>query len=208
MERPINKYIAVSYKLYTVETDGKHLVEEATEEHPFQFISGFGVTLDAFERQVADLEKGAEFDFELGKDEAYGDYEEAHVLDLDRSLFCINGHFDHERIYKDAVVPLQNADGNRFLGRVLDIGDDKVKIDLNHPLAGQTLNFKGRVVENREATNEELQAMANRLSGEGCGCGGCGGGCCGDGDCDDDCGSHGHHHDHKGGCCGGGHCHG
>lgn len=196
MDKPVNKYIAVSYKLYTVEDGEKHLVEEAKAEHPFQFISGFGVTLDAFERQVASLEKGEEFDFELGKDEAYGDYEDAHVLDLDRDMFCINGHFDHEHIYKDAVVPLQNADGNRFLGRVLDITDSKVKIDLNHPLAGQTLNFRGCVLESREATNEEIQGMLNRLSGEGCGCGcdHCGG---------DNCGGDGHHHhDHHGGCCG------
>ena len=124
MDKPQNKYIAVAYKLYTAENGESNLVEEATEERPFQFISGFGVTLDAFEKEIAGLEPGAEFDFELTKDEAYGDYEEAHVLDLDREMFCINGHFDHEHIFKDAVVPLQNADGNRFFGRVLDISDD------------------------------------------------------------------------------------
>ena len=204
MDTTVNKYIAVSYRLYTVENGESHLVEEATEDKPFQFISGFGVTLDAFERNIASLDKGADFDFELTKDEAYGDYEQARVLDLDREMFCINGHFDHEHIYQDAIVPLQNADGNRFMGRVLSIGGDKVRMDLNHPLAGQTLNFKGRVVESREATNAEIQAMVNRLSGEGCGCG-CGH--CG-GDCGDGCDSHDHHHDHKGGCCGGGHCHG
>ena len=189
MDKPQNKYIAVAYKLYSAENGESNLVEEATEERPFQFISGFGVTLDAFEKEIAGLEPGAEFDFELTKDEAYGDYEEAHD------------------IFKDAVVPLQNADGNRFFGRVLDISDDKVKMDLNHPLAGQTLQFKGRVLESREATNDEIQAMINRLSGEGCGCG-CGscGGDCGDG-CGDGCGEHGHHHHgDNGGCCGG-HCH-
>ncbi|MDE5947265.1 MAG: peptidylprolyl isomerase, partial [Prevotella sp.] len=123
------------------------------------------------------------------KDEAYGDYEAARVLDLERQMFCINGHFDHDHIYKDAIIPLQNEDGNRFYGRVLEIGTDSVKIDLNHPLAGKTLNFKGCVNESREATNDEIQGMINRLSGEGCGCG-CHGGChgdCGDGDCEDGC---------------------
>lgn len=206
MDKPQNKYIAVSYKLYTVENGENHLVEEAPAERPFQFISGFGVTLDAFESQIAGLEKNAGFDFQLTKDEAYGDYEAARVLELDREMFSVNGHFDHEHIFKDAIVPLQNEDGNRFYGRVLDIADDKVKMDLNHPLAGQTLVFKGKVLESREATNDEIQGMINRLSGEGCGCGcdDCGCGCddCGGG-CGDDCG---HDHDHKGGCCGG-HCH-
>ena len=67
MDKPQNKYIAVAYKLYTAENGESNLVEEATEERPFQFISGFGVTLDAFEKEIAGLEQGAEFDFELSK---------------------------------------------------------------------------------------------------------------------------------------------
>ena len=204
----LNKYIAVAYKLYTVDNGESELVEEATDKEPFQFISGYGITLDAFEKEIAGLEKGAEFDFTLQKDEAYGDYEQEHVLDLDKEIFCINGHFDRERIYKDAIVPLQNEDGNRFLGKVVSVGYDKVRIDLNHPLAGKTLNFKGHVVESREATNEEIQGLINRMSGEGCCCGGHhdDGGCCGHGHGEGHC--KGHHDDgeccgghHEGGCC-------
>lgn len=199
----LNKYIAVAYKLYTVDNGESELVEEATDKEPFQFISGYGITLDAFEKEIAGLEKGAEFDFTLQKDDAYGDYEQEHVLDLDKEIFCINGHFDRERIYKDAIVPLQNEDGNRFLGKVVSVGNDKVRIDLNHPLAGKTLNFKGHVVESREATNEEIQGLINRMSGEGCCCGGHhdDGGCCGHGHGEGHCKSH---HD-DGECCGGHH---
>ena len=204
----MNKYIAVAYKLYTVDNGESELVEEATDKEPFQFISGYGITLDAFEKEIAGLEKGAEFHLTLQKDEAYGDYEQEHVLDLDKEIFCINGHFDRERIYKDAIVPLQNEDGNRFLGKVVSVGNDKVRIDLNHPLAGKTLNFKGHVVESREATNEEIQGLINRMSGEGCCCGGHhdDGGCCGHGHGEGHC--KGHHDDgeccgghHEGGCC-------
>lgn len=196
MEANKNKYIAVAYKLSTVENGKNVLIEEATESAPFQFISGFGIALDAFEKAVEGLETGSDFDFTLTKDEAYGDYLDEHVIDLDRDVFVINGHFDHDNIYKDAVIPLQNEDGNRFHGKVLEVGEDKVKVDLNHPLAGKTLNFKGKIVTNREATNDEIQGMVNRLSGEGCGCcghhgdeDGCGG-----------CGGHGHDHGHGCGC--------
>jgi FKBP-type peptidyl-prolyl cis-trans isomerase SlyD len=128
------------------------------------------------------------------------------VLELDREIFSINGQFDKEHIYKDAIVPLQNEDGNRFYGRVLDITDEKVKMDLNHPLAGKTLNFKGKIAENREATLDEIQSMINHLSGEGCGngCGDCDGGC-GEG-CGEGCGGH-HDHEHGEKGCGCGHCH-
>ena len=197
MEKKHNMFMAVSYTLYTVDGENREKIEEAPTTKPFEFISGFGVTLDEFEKNIVELEPGAQFDFELTKEQAYGDDEEERVLDLDRSIFQINGHFDHENIFVDAIVPLQNEEGNRFYGRVMDITDDKVKMDLNHPLAGKTLNFKGRVLEKREASNQEIQNLVNFLSGEGgCGCGDCGGGC-GDHEC-------GGHHDHGCGC---GHCH-
>ena len=140
----------------------------------------------------------------IESEEAYGERLDERVLDLNKDIFTINGHFDHDNIYKDAIVPLQNEDGNRFTGRVLDVTEDTVKMDLNHPLAGLDLLFKGEIVENREATNEEIQQMLSHISGEG-GCGGCGGGCDhhhGDGEGD----GHGHScgcgHGHHGGGCG------
>ncbi len=174
MENKHNMFVAVSYTLYTVDGEKKEKIEEAPASKPFEFITGFGVTLDEFEKQIAQLDKGADFEFQLSKEQAYGDFEQERVLDLDRSIFQINGHFDHENIFEGAVVPLQNEDGNRFYGRVLEIGADKVKMDLNHPLAGKTLCFSGKVIDKREATNQEIQNLVNFLSGEhscGCGCG-------------------------------------
>ena len=184
-----NKYkdITVSYKLYTIENDVRELEEEAPASQPFAFISGFGTTIPGFEANIASLNAGDDFDFTLNTDEAYGEYYDERVIDLDKNIFCINGKFDTENIYVDAIIPLQNEDGNRFMGHVLEIGDTTVKIDLNHPLAGKKLNFAGKVIESREATNKEIEAMINRLSGGCGGCGGnCGGGCggnCGGGEC-------------------------
>jgi FKBP-type peptidyl-prolyl cis-trans isomerase SlyD len=193
MDQIQHKYIVVSYELHTTENGEDKVIETATEEKPFSFVTGFGMTLDAFEEETLKLEMGDDFEFTLPQEKAYGEYVAERVIDIDKSIFTINNHFDHEHIYKDAVVPLQNEDGNRFYGKIVEVGEEKVKVDLNHPLAGETLHFAGKVLENREATDEEIKAMIARLSGGGCGCG------CHDceGDCD------GHHHD---GCdCG--HCH-
>ncbi len=207
METVDNKYIAVAYELYTTGEDGvAELVEKAPAEHPFQFISGMGFALDAFENQVARLAQGDKFDFVLPKADAYGDFVEERVLRLDREMFCINGHFDKDNIYPGNVITLLNEDGNRLQGLVMEVGAEKVTVDMNHPLAGKDLHFKGEVVEMRPATNDEIQGFINRMSGEGCGCEGCEGGCGGHGK-DREGGHHcGHHHegDH---CCGGGHCH-
>ena len=190
----MNKYIKVSYSLYTISDEGKQdLVERATEAHPFQFISGMGVALDAFEQHVADLEQGEEFNFVLSQDDAYGPYEQEHVLDLNKEMFCIDGHFDAQNIYPGAFVPLMNEDGNHFQGKIVEVGENTVKVDLNHPLAGQTLQFKGRILESREATNKEIEGLLNMMSSDGCGC--------------EDCNCEHHHHDEKNGKCGCGHHH-
>ena len=195
MDNQKNKYVAVSYKLYTNDETGRHLVEETREGQPFCFISGFGFALDKFEQIITATPQGEKFNFTLSVDEAYGAYQQEYVLDLERETFCINGHFDHEHIYKDAIVPLQNEEGHRFNGRVLEVGEEKVKIDLNHPLAGEALHFEGTVLENRDATEEEISHLMKHLAG-GCGCN------CGD--CEGGCDSHEHHHDGECGC---GHCH-
>ena len=189
-----NKYVTVAYELYTDNDKGIHeLVEKAPIEHPFQFISGLDIALDSFESKILALAEGEAFDFVLKVDEAYGPYEQDHVIELPKETFAINGRFDKDMVYPGAVLPLVNADGMRFQGLVLELKDNTVIIDLNHPLAVKDLHFKGQVVTMRDATNEEIQALINH---EGCNCGGdCEGGCEG--------GCGGHHHEHgEGECCG------
>ncbi len=198
-----NKYINLSYQLYDA-TEGKsELIEQTSDSKPFNFISGLGIALQAFEDNVTPLEKGANFEFDIPHDQAYGEYDASLVIDMDKSIFAVDGKFDDEHIKKGAVVPLQNADGDRFLGHVLEISDAQVKMDLNHPLAGKDLKFKGQILETRDATDQELSAYENMIHGhqDGCGCNcedcehgsehhkdGC------DGSCGDD-------HECCGGCC-------
>lgn len=184
-----NYRIGIDYKLYVIEDDGTAVLEEeTTKQEPFRYLSGFNTTLEKFETETVNLNVGDSFDFTLTKDEAYGDYYEDRVLMLDKQMFTVNGKFDSQNIQVDALVPLQNEAGQRFLGHVLEITETQVKMDLNHPLAGKTLNFKGTVVEKEEATAKEIQAMIAHLTGQGGGCGGCGGGncgSCGGGNCGD-----------------------
>ena len=189
METVENKYITVAYKLYTVEDGEKELFEETNTEHPFQFISGLGTTLESFENQMTALSKGDKFDFTIPADEAYGAYDEQHVFDLPKNIFEIDGKFDSERVTEGSIVPLMTGDGQRVNASVVEIKPDAVVVDLNHPLAGADLIFEGEVIESRPATNEEIQELVKMMSGEGCGCDSCGS------DCGDDCG------------CEGGHCH-
>ncbi|MGN0233942.1 MAG: peptidylprolyl isomerase [Bacteroidaceae bacterium] len=180
-----NRYISVSYKLYSQVRDSEpELVEEATSEAPFEFISGLGMTLDDFEKEISPLEQNAPFDFTLSVEQAYGEYDPQGRQEVPRSMFEIDGKLDSRYIYEGAVVPLQDGDGHRFNGLIALIQDDMVTVDLNHPLAGKTLRFVGKVEQTRLATDEEVKHTLMALSGES-GCGGCGN--CGDGGCGSGC---------------------
>lgn len=182
-----NKYISVSYKLYSsAPGEEPELIEETAEGEPFIFISALGMTLDAFEAQIAPLQVGDKFDFTLSPDDAYGDYDEAGRQALPRNVFEINGKLDTRFIYEGAVVPLASPDGARFNGTVVEISEQSVTVDLNHPLAGKSLNFQGSVLETREASNDEIRDALNQITGCGGGCsGGCGG--CSGGNCEGGC---------------------
>lgn len=104
----------------------------------------------------------------------------------------VDGKFDDELIAVGNTVPMMSSNGQRLNGLVLEINQENIKMDFNHPLAGEDLFFAGKVLEVREASDEEL---AQILSGGGCGCdsGGCG---------DDGCGDDHHNHSHGGCGCG------
>ena len=190
MENITNKKIRVAYTLISHRNGESEEVEKTTREQPFEFLSGVGYTLDAFEENLKDLKKGDSFDFTIPSADAYGDYDPDHVQDFDREVFTIDGKFDSAHIYAGNVVEMMRADGSPILGTVKEVTPFKVVMDFNHPLAGCDLQFFGNVVDSRNATEAEMKKFydALRASQQGCGgCSGCNGGSCGDG-CDSGCG--------------------
>ena len=209
MESNKNIYLEIAYELFVPNEEGNwDLVEKTSKGNPFQFITGLGFALPAFEKQVISLKDGDTFDFIIPVEDAYGEYTDEHVIELPKDIFCVNGKFDETRIYPGNVIPLANADGNRFDGIVQEVRDNVVVMDLNHPLAGKELHFRGSVLTSRVATANELQAFVTKMNGEeDCEC--CShheSGCCGHHEGENCCSHHheeSHHcHHHEGGCCG------
>lgn len=186
----MKRFIQASYKLYDV-TEGRHdLLEETQDGKPFVFITEMGIALDAFEQKIAALEAGQDFLFSLPAASAFGEHLDERVIDLDKSIFTVDGKFDSDHVQLGATLPLENADGNRFLAQVVAIGEKVVRVDLNHPLAGRDLSFEGKVLINRPATEEDIQAFNDSLHhhchhGKDGGCGNCDGSCGNDGGCKD-----------------------
>ncbi len=194
MKITANKSVSAEYELYVdAELEGElELMEKASPEQPLNFVYGVGMMLPKFEENLFGMQVGDKFDFVINTEDAYGLYDDESVLDLDRSIFEIDGKLDSEVIFEGNVVPLMDNDGNRINAQIVSISDTHVKVDLNHPLAGENLHFKGSVLEVREATEKELAAIMG--GGCGCGSGGCGSGCG-----DNGCGSE---HDHAEDSCG------
>ncbi len=175
------KFVAVSYDLFIRDEEEKlELWEQAPETAPLRFTCGLGMMLEKFEENLRGLKVGDIFDFTIAMEDAYGEYEEGRVIELDKSIFMVDGKFDDEYIKEGNIVPMMDTEGNRMNGIVLEIKKDKIKMDFNHPLAGEDLNFRGKVLEVRDATEEEIAVATHPHK-----CGGCGGGC---GDCDSNCG--------------------
>lgn len=171
-----NAVVNAEYELFVDGENGElELMERATPEQPLNFVYGIGMMLPKFEEQLNGLEPGDSFDFTIDSDEAYGAYDDEAVVELERAVFEIDGKLDEDMVFEGNVVPLMDSDGNRLQAQVVAVTDTHVTVDLNHPLAGENLHFKGKVLDVREASAEELNAL---LSG-GCGSGGCG--------CDNDC---------------------
>lgn len=183
-------FVALTYDLYVGEENEKELMEQATEEQPLTFYTGLGMMLDKFEAEIAPLKVGDSFDFVIPVNDAYGEYEDEKIIELPKNIFEVDGAIDEEMIAEGNMVPLVDSEGNRINASIVSVGEDIVTVDINHPLAGEDLHFIGKVIEMREATEEELKAVFS--SGCGCGSGGCdsgdcGSGCgCSSGECDSD----------------------
>jgi FKBP-type peptidyl-prolyl cis-trans isomerase SlyD len=192
MNISINKMVTLSYVLRAESKDGE-IIEQTSPENPLKFVFGAGSMLPQFESNLTGKTQGEDFEMLLSAQNAYGEVDEEAIVELPKDIFVIDGNFDEERFQSGAVVPMQSADGRRMNGTILEIVDDIIRMDFNHPLAGLDLYFTGNIIEVREATEEELAPAM------GCGCGSGG------------CGSHNHDDDHgcsdsgcgcsSGGCC-------
>ena len=171
-----NKVVSLSYELRTEGKDGE-IIETVDANHPLMFIFGTGSLIPGFERNVENLKTGDRFAFLLGCEEAYGAAVEEAVQEIPITTFVVDGEIDHDMLFEGNAIPMMDSNGNRLNGVVVEIKDDTVVMDFNHPLAGDDLYFSGTVVDVREATAEELKhgrVASNCSSG---GCSGCGGGC-------------------------------
>ncbi len=147
-----NSVVSLSY---TLTLDNGAIADQTSDENPFVFIHGLGQTLAAFDENLANLKAGDHFNFTIDAANGYGTPHPDRIINIARSIF------DGDDVPSDMLtvgnfVPMQDQEGNPMEGLIVEIDDEKVRMDFNHPLAGQSLHFTGNIIEVRAASQEEI----------------------------------------------------
>ena len=139
--------VALDYELFDV--DG-NLIEKTDE--PIEYLhGGYDGIFPVVEQALDGKNVGDTCRVRLEPDDAFGEYdaELVHVEPLDKFPGKVNVGMQFEG--------RSGASDEMLVYTVTDIADEKVVVDGNHPLAGQTLDFSCTVSSVRSATSEELQ---------------------------------------------------
>lgn len=151
-----DKVVGMTYILSKDNVEGE-LVQEVSKDKPFVVLFGVGALLPKFEENLEGLAVGDAFNFALTSEEGYGEKTTEAIVDLDKKIFEVEGKIDKEFLKAGSSIPMTNENGQPLNGLVLEVAENTVKMDFNHPLAGQGLFFTGEVVEVREASAEEIE---------------------------------------------------
>ncbi len=147
-----NHVVALNYTLHTIEENGeKTFVEQTTSENPLTFLYGVGMMIRKFEENIKGLTVGDKTSFTIAPEEAYGEKDPNALAQLPVDMFKESGMPP-----VGAMLPLSDNQGNNFQAIVVEVTPEVVIADLNHPMAGKTLNFDVEVLSTRPATEEEL----------------------------------------------------
>jgi len=163
------KVVSIIYELRKSNKEGE-IVESLSNDKPLTFLFGTGNLLPKFEENLAGLKKGESFEFLLPSNDAYGPVQDNAIVDVPISVFQTDGKVDENILQVGNTIPMVDSEGRRMNGKVENVGDESVKMDFNHPMAGEDLFFTGEVTEVREANENELSHGHVHSSGscEGC----------------------------------------
>ena len=147
---------------YAVSDSEDTLIDSSYDSKPMAIIHGSGYLIPGLEDALTDHQVGDKFEVSVSSEQAYGKRHDEYVQTVPKALF--------EGIDELAVGTQLRAatdDGEQTV-IVIDVQDEEITVDGNHPLAGIDLKFDVEILEVREATEEEL-AHGHVHSEGGCG---------------------------------------
>ncbi len=128
-------------------------------EKAIAYLHGHGKIVPGLEHALEGVDEGDQIEITLGPEDGYGDRDPEKIFKVAREQIPAN-------IPLEPGVELVADDGmgHAIQLRVLDVDDNMVTLDANHPLAGETLNFRVKVLNVRDASAEEI--LSGSVEGE------------------------------------------
>ena len=151
---------------YTLRLDNEELIDSSEGQPPLEFVQGQRQIVPGLEQALYGMAVGEKKDVVVEPGEGYGKRNPEANQVVPRDAFQAD-------VELEPGMPIRVSDdsGRTATAFVADVNPDTVKLDFNHPLAGETLHFHVEIAGVREASNADL--------GGGCAeCSGSSGGCC------------------------------
>jgi len=136
---------------YELKLANGEVVDFSETDEPLEYLHGAENIIPGLERELAGLQVGDEKDVEVPPADGYGEYDPEDVEVVERGALPKN-----IPLQLGMVLAVSDENGDFSEAFVREISPNSVTLDFNHPLAGQRLFFKVKVLGIREATEEEL----------------------------------------------------
>ena len=146
-----NMQVSVHYKLRDARGNLLEDTEDPEGDGPVSFIVGMSMVLPGLEHGLEGAMAGDVINLVVPPEDGYGTREESDVFDVERSEFP-----DPDAVEVGGEYTAEGDDGTTLTMQILEVHEDHVKVDANHPLAGLTLNYQVRVLDVHPASEEEL----------------------------------------------------
>jgi len=116
--------------------------DSSMEREPLEFTIGEGMVIASFEKAIIGMGVGETKDISVSPEEAYGEYREDMIISFDRKNIPPN-----IKPEPGLILQLHDPHGGVTFVKVLDMDENIVRLDANHPLAGKELFFKVQLME-------------------------------------------------------------
>ena len=128
--------------------DGQEFDNSQVRGRPINFTVGAGNVIRGFETAVLGMSEGETKSITLAPEQAYGPINPEAVIEVEKERFP-----DDFAFVKDGFVRSTRFDGRPVFGKITEIKDKSVMLDVNHPMAGKELNFEIQLVEIADEPN-------------------------------------------------------
>ncbi len=148
-----DKFVRLSYRLKL--KSGKYLRGSASEPEEMTFVAGYGELLPGLERRLWGAPVLENLEFVVPAAEAFGFYDPENTQVWSKKVFPPDMELKPGQKVLPSVLPFPAE----YPLSIKEVRDDKVILDLNHPLTDEDLYYQVQVVEVRDATEEEITPL-------------------------------------------------